>query len=73
MLKRKTAVRVGLIGALALGSVVFAQNPASADPAPSDTDVVGVGSDIVQNSVDFLADGLGSSGGGRARDRGRPV
>src|SRR5206468_957429 len=36
---------------------VASSSPASADQAPSANDVVGVGSDIVQNSLDFLADG----------------
>jgi ABC-type phosphate transport system substrate-binding protein len=57
MSKRWITVRAGLIGVVALGVVSVTQQPASADGAPSSTDVVGVGSDIVQNSLDFLADG----------------
>jgi ABC-type phosphate transport system substrate-binding protein len=41
------------VAALSLGFAV----PASADIAPSSTDVVGVGSDTVQNIANFLADG----------------
>jgi ABC-type phosphate transport system substrate-binding protein len=38
--------------------------PAGADPVPTSTDVVGVGSDVVQYAVDFTADGdaLGDAG-----------
>jgi hypothetical protein len=55
---RRTALRAGLAGTVALGAIVASQFTAGADPAPSASDVVGVGSDIVQNSLDFLADGV---------------
>lgn len=57
MKTRSLAVRAGATAAVALGVVAAVQLPASADGAPSSTDVVGIGSDIVQNSLDFLADG----------------
>jgi ABC-type phosphate transport system substrate-binding protein len=57
MTKTSFAARGGLAVALALGLAVVAAPSASADPAPTATDVVGVGSDIVQNSLDFIADG----------------
>jgi ABC-type phosphate transport system substrate-binding protein len=40
--------------------LVFTAKAAFADYAPSFTDVVGVGSDTVQNAIDFLADGFPS-------------
>jgi hypothetical protein len=55
---RRTALRAGLAGTVALGAIVASQFTAGADPAPSATDVVGVGSDIIQNSINFLADGV---------------
>jgi ABC-type phosphate transport system substrate-binding protein len=57
MAKKWITVRAGLIGVVALGVVSVTQQSASADPAPTAADVVGVGSDVIQNSVDFLADG----------------
>ncbi len=58
MRNRRTALRVGLASTVALGAIVATQLNAGADPAPTASDVVGVGSDIIQNSVDFLADGF---------------
>jgi len=52
-----TAARLGLVAALAAGLTAALVPSAAADQAPTPTDVVGVGSDIVQNSLDFLADG----------------
>src|SRR4051794_2555642 len=52
-----TAARFGIVTAVALGLTVALAPPAAADQAPTSTDVVGVGSDIVQNSLDFIADG----------------
>src|SRR4051795_6758701 len=52
-----TATRLGLVAALAVGITAALAPPSVADQAPTPTDVVGVGSDIVQNSLDFLADG----------------
>jgi len=48
----------GLGVAAAVASVVaLAPNSAYADYAPSSSDVVGVGSDTLQNGIDFIADG----------------
>jgi ABC-type phosphate transport system substrate-binding protein len=47
------SVAVAVTAAVAVGTATGA----GADPAPTTTDVVGVGSDIVQNSMDFIADG----------------
>ncbi|MBV9593014.1 MAG: substrate-binding domain-containing protein, partial [Actinobacteria bacterium] len=44
-------------GALALGLAVSGGGVAQADAAPSSTDVVGVGSDTLQDMLDFGADG----------------
>ena len=52
---KKLAVAAVASGALALSLVSAA--PASADYAPSTSDVVGVGSDTVQFAIDFMADG----------------
>jgi ABC-type phosphate transport system substrate-binding protein len=57
MTKTSYAARAGLAVALALGLAVVAAPSASADQAPTPSDVVGVGSDIVQNAMDFIADG----------------
>jgi ABC-type phosphate transport system substrate-binding protein len=59
MKKSRTALRVGLAATVALGAVAATQLTAGADPAPSATDIVGVGSDVIQNSLDFIADGYG--------------
>jgi ABC-type phosphate transport system substrate-binding protein len=59
MSKRRTAVVITLAGVVSAGALAVAM-PVQADPAPSSTDVVGVGSDIIQNSADFLADGYSS-------------
>src|SRR3954462_7325817 len=45
------------VGALALGVLATAGQPAQADPAPGGTDIVGVGSDTLQYMLDFGADG----------------
>jgi ABC-type phosphate transport system substrate-binding protein len=56
----KRRARVGaLLGSFAAAGLALAQVPVHADPAPQSDDVVGVGSDIIQNSVNFLADGFG--------------
>ncbi|WGL51830.1 hypothetical protein P5P86_17975 [Nocardioides sp. BP30] len=57
MSKRHVAVGASLLGLVAAGALSFGQGSASADIAPQAQDVVGVGSDVIQNSVDFLADG----------------
>ncbi|WP_157417472.1 hypothetical protein [Nocardioides sp. Iso805N] len=57
MSKRHVAVGASLLGLVAAGALSFGQGSATADIAPQAQDVVGVGSDVIQNSVDFLADG----------------
>ncbi|MDT4916361.1 MAG: hypothetical protein QOH89_1061 [Pseudonocardiales bacterium] len=57
MTKNRYAVRGAAAVALALGLAVVAAPSASADEAPTPTDVVGVGSDIIQNTMNFVADG----------------
>jgi ABC-type phosphate transport system substrate-binding protein len=56
---KKTRIVAQLSVAVAVTAAVAAGTAtgAGADPAPTTTDVVGVGSDIVQNSMDFIADG----------------
>jgi hypothetical protein len=58
MSKRRNVVGAALASSLALGALTLGQGFAQADPAPQANDVVGVGSDIIQNSVNFLADGF---------------
>src|SRR5438270_10928620 len=64
MSKTSTAVRFGLVLALALGVSSAVAPAAFADEAPGPNDVVGVGSDIAQNTLDFIAggDSHGNSG-----------
>lgn len=58
MFKRRTRVGAAMLGSLAVAGLALSQTgPVHADPAPQAGDVVGVGSDIIQNSVNFLADG----------------
>ena len=57
MSKRHVAVGASLLGLVAAGALSFSPGAAQADIAPQAQDVVGVGSDVIQNSVDFLADG----------------
>ena len=61
---RWNPVRLGVVAVSAVALTAAMQASASADAAPGANDVVGVGSDIVQNSLDFLADGdaLGNDG-----------
>ncbi|MBO9523929.1 MAG: substrate-binding domain-containing protein [Nocardioidaceae bacterium] len=60
MSKRRTAAGTALVGVLVAGALAASQHSALADGAPQPKDVVGVGSDIMQNSVNFLADGHGA-------------
>ncbi len=56
----KTRLSVGGAGIAAISVIALSLGlvaPANADYAPSSTDVVGVGSDTVQNIADFLGDG----------------
>jgi ABC-type phosphate transport system substrate-binding protein len=61
MIQRRTRVGAAVLGSLAVAGLAITQTgPVHADPAPQHDDVVGVGSDIIQSSVNFLADGYGS-------------
>jgi len=54
--------KLGVIGSGVCAIALIATSaPAFADYAPSSTDVVGVGSDTVQNILDFVADGDNTS------------
>src|SRR5450432_1126415 len=57
--------KIGIAGAGVFALVVGVSSPAFADYAPSAKDVVGVGSDTVQNIADFVNDGdpFGDGGG----------
>jgi ABC-type phosphate transport system substrate-binding protein len=57
--------KIGIAGAGVFALVVGVSSPAFADYAPSAKDVVGVGSDTVQNIADFVSDGdpFGDGGG----------
>ncbi|WP_300677882.1 hypothetical protein [Nocardioides sp.] len=58
MIQRRTRVGAAVLGSLAVAGLALSQAaPVHADPAAQAGDVVGVGSDIIQNSVNFLADG----------------
>jgi ABC-type phosphate transport system substrate-binding protein len=61
--KTRTFTRAALVTALTAGAVAATTLPAHGDAAPQAHDVVGVGSDIVQNAMDFLADGYGTNPG----------
>jgi hypothetical protein len=62
VLRKKVGAVVGLLGA-ATACLALA-GPASADTAARSGDVVGVGSDTVQNVMDFLLDGAPGVAGG---------
>jgi ABC-type phosphate transport system substrate-binding protein len=53
----RRSIKLGIAGAGTCALLMSAAAPAFADYAPTKTDVVGVGSDTVQNIVDFAADG----------------
>lgn len=63
MSNRRIAVGASLLAAVLAGALAAGQIPANADGAPQTDDVVGVGSDVMQSSLNFLADGLGSDPG----------
>ncbi|MCW2753553.1 MAG: hypothetical protein JWQ32_964 [Marmoricola sp.] len=63
MSKRRIAVGASLLAAVLAGGLAASQIPANADGAPQTDDVVGVGSDVMQTSLNFLADGFGSDPG----------
>lgn len=56
---RKRTIKLGLVAATAFSAALplFATQAAYADYGPSKGDVVGVGSDTLQNMIDFLFDG----------------
>ena len=56
MFARRKMVGVGL-AAVVLGALAQSTTPAAADFSPQPDDVVSTGSDIIQNSFNFLADG----------------
>ncbi|MFL6160427.1 MAG: hypothetical protein ACJ72D_30425 [Marmoricola sp.] len=57
MSNRRIAVGAALVATVLTGALAASQLPANADGAPQVGDVVGVGSDVMQNSLNFLADG----------------
>jgi ABC-type phosphate transport system substrate-binding protein len=61
----RRTIKLGIASAGTCALIIGAAAPAFADYAPSAKDVVGVGSDTVQNMVDFTADGdpFGDGGG----------
>lgn len=56
MIARRKMAGVGL-AAVVLGALAQSTTPAAADFSPQPNDVVSTGSDIIQNSFNFLADG----------------
>jgi hypothetical protein len=62
MSKRRITVGAAAVSMLAAAALSAGITPAHADLAPQKNDVVGVGSDAVQNLVDFLADGVKLNG-----------
>ncbi|MCW2786817.1 MAG: hypothetical protein JWP74_3334 [Marmoricola sp.] len=59
MSNRRLAVGASLLAAVIAGGLAAGQLPANADAAPQPQDVVGVGSDVMQNALNFLSDGFG--------------
>lgn len=57
MLHRRKSVSAAFVAAATAGTLVLSYSPAQADFAPQPKDVVSTGSDIIQNSFNFLADG----------------
>ncbi|HEX4189562.1 MAG TPA: hypothetical protein VHZ06_01100 [Marmoricola sp.] len=57
MSKRRIAAGASLLAAVLAGGLAAGQIPANADAAPQGNDVVGVGSDVEQIALNFLADG----------------
>ncbi|MFC6154661.1 substrate-binding domain-containing protein [Nocardioides yefusunii] len=57
MKNRRQRLSAAVVATLATGALVAATVPAQADLAPLPKDVVSTGSDILQNSFNFLADG----------------
>ncbi len=58
MLRRKT-MGTAIVALATAGTLALSHSPAEADFSPQPQDVVSTGSDIIQNSFNFLADGKG--------------
>src|SRR6187401_1431019 len=56
-MSHRKSLGVALVAVATAGSLVLANSPAEADFSPQPNDVVSTGSDIIQNSFNFLADG----------------
>lgn len=59
----RNSTKIGIAAAAAAGAVLTMAGPAFADYGPAPLDVVGVGSDTVQNIGNFVADGKGATAG----------
>ena len=57
MTRRITIASAALTGLATVATLALSSAPAHADLAPQPDDVVATGSDIIQNSFNFLADG----------------
>ena len=57
MLVRRKTVGSALVAVATVGTLALSLTPAQADFSPQPNDVVSTGSDIIQNSFNFLADG----------------
>jgi len=57
MLHRRKSLGAALVAVTTAGSLALMHSPAEADFSPQPKDVVSTGSDIIQNSFNFLADG----------------
>ena len=57
MLDRRKTVGSALVAVATVGTLALSLTPARADFSPQPNDVVSTGSDIIQNSFNFLADG----------------
>ena len=60
MSHRRKSVGAAVIAVATASSLVLSYSPAEADFSPQPKDVVSTGSDIIQNSFNFLADGYGA-------------
>ena len=59
----RKSTKIGIAAAAAAGAALTMASPAFADYGPAPLDVVGAGSDTVQNIMNFAADGKGSTPG----------
>ena len=57
MFHRRTSVGVAVVALTTAATLALTHSPAQADFSPQPKDVVSTGSDIIQNSFNFLADG----------------